>query len=369
MKKILVTGAKGFIGSNLVVTLKQLDYEVMEFDSDNTDVDLNEFTKSCDFVVHLAGINRPLNPSEFYEGNAGFTEVLCSLLEKHNNKVPVLVSSSIHAQGDSDYGKSKLQGEEVLREYGSDGTPTYIYRYSNVYGKWSRPNYNTVIATWCYNIARGEDIIVNDPSVEIPFVYIDDVVKSIISCVDGTVELSDSSYYEALPIDTVSLGEVRDLLYSFKESRSNLSFPNLLTRFSKNLYSTYLSYIPLNEMSYKLKMNVDNRGSFTEVLKSDLVGQVSINISKPGITKGQHWHHSKNEKFLVVYGQGVIQMRHIITNETYDYVVSGEELEVVDIPTGYTHNIINTGETDMVTMMWVNEVFDPSNPDTYYEEV
>ena len=369
MKKILVTGAKGFIGSNLIVTLKQKNYEILEYDIDSTPEDLNNYTKTCDFLVHLAGINRPLDPSEFYEGNAGFTEVLCNLLEKHNNKVPVLVSSSIHAQGDSDYGKSKKQGEDVLLSYKDEHTPVYIFRFSNVYGKWSRPNYNTVIATWCYNIANNQDIVVNDENVEIPFVYIDDVVNSIVMAIENKIEFSEDSYYEALPIDWVKLGEVRDLLYSFKKSREDLSYPNLKTRFSKNLYSTYLSYIPIDQMSYKLKMNVDNRGSFTEVLKSDIVGQVSINISKPGITKGQHWHHSKNEKFLVVYGEGIIQMRHIITNDFYEYKVNGNELEVVDIPTGYTHNIINTGKTDMVTMMWVNEIYDPNSPDTYYEEV
>lgn len=369
MKKVLITGSSGFIGNNLVVTLERLDCEILKFDRDDTLETLDRYTKECDFVVHLAGINRPEKVEEFYKGNAGLTQTLVDLLRKHDNKAPIIVSSSIQADNDSDYGQSKKQAEEILVKYQNDMAPVYIFRLSNVYGKWSRPNYNSVIATWCHNITHDLDLVVNDASVEIPFVYIDDVVKNIIKALNGEIEQNETATYEVHPIDVVSLGEVRDLLVSFKESRTDLSFPNQNTRFAKNLYSTYLSYLPIDKMSYDLKMNVDPRGSFTEFIKDDLLGQVSVNVSKKDITKGQHWHHSKNEKFLVVYGSGSIEIRHIITNEKYAYNVSGDKLEVVDIPTGYTHNIINTGETDMVTLMWANEKLDPNNPDTYFLEV
>lgn len=363
MKKILVTGASGFIGSNLCVSLQELSYTILSFDKDNTMDELKAMVQEADFVVHLAGINRPKNPEDFYKGNVGLTENLISYLEKYN-PVPLLVSSSIQAGNDSDYGKSKLEGEKLVENYKGKGM---VFRLSNVYGKWSRPNYNSVIATWCHNISHDLELVVNDPKVEVNFVYIDDVVKDIIAAIEGQLELN--TYHEVKPIDTVSLGEVKNLLVSFKESRINLSFPNLKSNFSKNLYSTYLSYIPIDEMAYKLTMHQDHRGSFTEFLKDETLGQVSVNVSKPGITKGQHWHHSKNEKFLVVYGQGQIEIRHIITNEKFIYEVSGETLEVIDIPTGYTHNIINTGKNDMVTIMWANEMFDPNNPDTYFMEV
>lgn len=367
--KILVTGSQGFIGKNLVYSLIQHGYEVLEYDRTQTLEELNDYTQHCDFVVHLAGINRPMNPEEFYAGNSQFTGVLCDLLIKNKNKVPILVSSSIHASGESDYGKSKKEGEQILLNYQDAQTPVYILRLSNVYGKWSRPNYNTVIATWCYNVANDLDIVVNDEDAVIPFVYIDDVVSYIIKAINGEVEAKQKPYYEVYPIDAVSLGEVKTLLESFKASRCNYFVPNLETNFSKNLYSTYLSFIPGNQMKYPLKTHSDHRGSFTEFLKTEKQGQVSINVSKPGITKGQHWHHSKNEKFLVVSGKGMIRMRNLMNNEIYEYEVTGEKLEVVDIPTGYTHNIINTGTEDLVTIMWANELFDSENPDTYYEEV
>lgn len=369
MKKILITGSSGFIGNNLVVTLEAQDYEILKFDREDTIDTLEKYLQESDVVVHLAGINRPENVEEFYKGNAGLTQTLVDLLVKHVRKIPIIVSSSIQAENESDYGQSKKQAEDILVKYQNDMAPVYIFRLSNVYGKWSRPNYNSVIATWCHNITHDLDLVVNDPGIEIPFVYIDDVVKNIVKAINGEIEINDRATYEVHPIDVVSLGEVKGLLESFRESRKDLSFPNQDTRFAKNLYSTYLSYIPLNKMSYDLKMNVDPRGSFTEFMKDDVLGQVSVNVSKPGITKGQHWHHSKNEKFLVVYGTGSIEIRHIITNEKYTYNVSGEKLQVVDIPTGYTHNIINTGTTDMVTLMWANEKFDPNNPDTFFLEV
>lgn len=359
--KILVTGSNGFIGSNLIVTLKESGYEVFTHDRSNTMDELATNIKKSDFVVHLAGVNRSTESDDFYIGNVDLTKSILDLLKKHN-EIPLLISSSIQAGNESDYGQSKKEAEEIVEAY----EKSYIFRLHNVYGKWSRPNYNSVIATWCHNIARDLPIQINDPEVGIGFVYIDDVIKTIMEAIKGNLEYG---YQEVKPIDIVKLGEVKSLIESFKESRENLSFPNLTTRFSKNLYSTYLSYIPIDNMKYGLTMHQDDRGSFTEVLKSLDLGQISINVSKPNITKGQHWHHSKNEKFLVVYGQGKIEIRHIISNEKHVYHVSGEKLEVVDIPTGYTHNIINTGDTDMVTLMWANEVFDPENPDTYYLEV
>lgn len=380
--KILVTGAKGFVGKNIVTTLRNIKDgkdktrslvidEIYEYDLTNSKYDLKEFTKDCDFVIHLAGVNRPTKPEEFYEGNAGFTETLCNYLKENNNHSPILISSSIHAGKENDYGKSKKEGEDLLLQFGKENyNPVYIYRFANLFGKWCRPNYNSVTATWCYNIANGLEIQINDPSVVLPLCYIDDVVNEILNCIEGNPYKIQDNYYGVKTIHEVSLGELSSLLYSFKESRNNRETPHMKEdSFEKKLYSTYLSYLPEDKFSYELKMNVDYRGSFTEFLKTEEFGQVSINISKPGITKGQHWHHSKNEKFLVVSGEGVIQFRKIGEEKVIEYKVSGEKLEVVDIPTGYTHNIINTGTVDMVTVMWANEKFDPNKPDTYYEEV
>lgn len=368
--KILITGAKGFVGLNLVETLKTKEnYELYLFDKQNSLEDLELMTRDCDFVVHLAGVNRPLNPQEFYEGNKDLTDNLCRFLQLNDNRAPILLSSSVQASKDNDYGKSKKLGEDVLFRHGETmDSPVYVYRFENLYGKWSRPFYNTVIATWCHQISRDEAITINDPNVEITFVYIDDVVREIINAIEGNPNIKDRYCYVETT-DTVSIGEVADLLYSFKESRLNYQVPNIQSRFSKNLYSTYLSFLPEESFKYPLKMNVDHRGSFTEVLKSEIFGQVSVNVSKPGITKGQHWHHTKNEKFLVVSGEGEIHFRHIITNEIIKISVNGNTLEVVDIPVGYTHSIINTGDQDLVTLMWVNEIYDPNNPDTYFEEV
>lgn len=359
--RVLITGAKGFIGSNLSITLETMGIKVHKFESHHNTKDLQNMICDSDFVVHLAGVNRPERSNEFYEGNVGLTEIVVDLLEKYN-PVPILISSSIQVEKDNDYGKSKKMAEEVVSKYDK----SYILRLHNVYGKWSKPNYNSVVATWCHNIARGLEVEISDRNHKVPFVYIDDVVDKIVRIIQGEFPYGLHMIDE---VDLVSLGEVYDLLVSFKRSREDLFYPNLSTRFSKNLYSTYLSYIPIDEMKYSLLMHEDHRGSFTEVLKSNDVGQISINVSKPGITKGEHWHHSKNEKFLVVYGKGIIEMRHMLNNQKIQYSVSGDKLEVIDIPTGYTHNIINVGETDMVTLMWANEVFDKENPDTYYEEV
>lgn len=380
--KILITGANGFVGKNLVSTLKNIkdgkdktrniDIEdIYSYDVDNTIEDLKKYTGDCDFVFHLAGINRPKDISEFYQGNATFTETLCSLLEEHDNKSPILISSSIQASKDNDYGKSKKEGEEYILNHGKKmDSKVYIYRLANLFGKWCRPNYNSVTATWCYNVANEKDIQINDPNVELPLCYIDDVVNEFLNALEGHPTACKEGIYEVYPVHYIKLGELANIIKSFKESRGTLNVPDMKEgSLEKKLYSTYLSYLPKDRFSYPLKMNTDQRGSFTEFLKTEEYGQVSVNVSKPGITKGQHWHHSKNEKFLVVSGKGLIQFRDIYSDEIIEYYVSGDKLEVIDIPTGYTHNIINIGESDMVTIMWANEKFNPEHPDTYYEEV
>jgi len=368
--KILITGAKGFIGKNLVAELKnRKSLDIFEYDIETDPTLLDEYCKKADFVFHLAGVNRPKDQSEFMEGNFGFTSALLNTLKKHNNTCPVMISSSIQAILDNPYGMSKKAGEDLLFEYSKEtGAKVLIYRFPNVFGKWCRPNYNSAIATFCYNIARNLPIKVNDPSVVMKLVYIDDVVDELINALYGK-ENRNGFFCEVPVVHIITLGEVVDLIYSFKKSRDERSIPNMYDSFTKKLYSTYLSYLPEDGFSYELKMNVDNRGSFTEFIKTLDRGQVSVNISKPGITKGNHWHRTKNEKFLVVSGKGVIRFRKIDLDKIIEYYVSGEKLEVVDIPPGYTHNIENIGDTDMVTIMWANEPFDPENTDTYYLEV
>ena len=371
MKKVLVTGAKGFIGKNLVLELKnRKTFEVFECDVDTTEEQLAQFAKECEFVFHLAGVNRPQRTEEFMEGNYGFTTKLLEILQKNENRSPILMSSSIQAKLDNDYGKSKKAGEDYILDYGSNNSiATYVFRLPNVYGKWCRPNYNSAIATFCNNIARGLEIKVNDRSTLLTVVYIDDVVNAFIDAADGIVARDDDGYCKVSIEDKITLGEIVDTLYSFKDSRKTLSVANMNRGVIKKLYSTYLSYLPEDEFAYDLRMNADARGSFTEFLRTDGQGQVSINISKPHIVKGNHWHHTKNEKFLVVKGTGVIRFRKIGTDKVIEYPVSGDKLQVVDIPCGYTHNIENVGDDDMVTVMWANEPFDKDHPDTFYEEV
>lgn len=368
--KILVTGAKGFIGKNLIAELRNRKYDdIFEFDRDTDPSLLDEYCKEANFVFHLAGVNRPKEQSEFMEGNFGFTSDLLDSLKKYNNTCPVMISSSIQAELDNPYGESKKAGEDLLFAYGKEtGAKVLVYRFPNVFGKWCRPNYNSAVATFCNNIAHDLPIQVNDPSVVMNLVYIDDVVNELINALEGKENKVDL-FCEVPVAHATTLGEIVDLIYSFKNSREDRSVPNMSDAFVKKLYSTYLSYLPEDQFSYDLKMNVDQRGSFTEFLKTHDRGQVSVNISKPGITKGNHWHHTKNEKFLVVSGKGVIRFRKIDSDEVLEYFVSGDKMEVVDIPTGYTHNIENLGDSDMVTIMWANESFDPEKPDTYYLEV
>lgn len=368
--KILVTGAKGFIGKNLIAELRNQKYtNIYEYDMESTLEDLDRYSKDCDFVFHLAGVNRPKDQKEFLEGNFGFSSVLLDNLKKYNNKAPIMLASSIQAVLDNPYGISKKAGEDLLFGYRKDtGAKVLIYRFPNVFGKWCRPNYNSAVATFSYNIANDLPITVNDRNVVMNLIYIDDLVKELINALSGNENEKDEFCYVE-PVHTVKLGEIVDLLYSFKESRNDRSIPNTADPFTKKLYANYLSYLPKDQFSYDLKMNVDYRGSFTEFLKTPDRGQVSINISKPGIIKGNHWHHTKNEKFLVVSGNGVIRFRKIDETEVLEYYVSGDKLQVVDIPPGYTHNIENLGNTDMVTVMWANEKFDPERPDTIFVEV
>lgn len=368
--KILVTGAKGFIGRNLIIELKNRKYnDIYEYDVDTPDSQLEEFCKSADFVFHLAGVNRPINQEDFMIGNFGMTSKLLETLKKYNNNCPIMLSSSIQAELDNPYGKSKKAGEDLMLNYGLEfKSKVLVYRFPNVFGKWCRPNYNSVIATFCHNIANDLPINVNDPNSEMKLVYIDDLVNELIGSIEGK-EHNDGNFCFVPIVHEVKLGELVDILYSFKKTRNDYYIPDLGNSFTKKLYSTYLSYLPEKEFSYELLMKVDDRGSFTEFLKTPDRGQVSVNISKPNITKGNHWHHTKTEKFLVVSGSGIIRFRKIDSNTIIEYYVNGSKLEVLDIPPGYTHNIENIGQTDMVTIMWANEMLDLDNPDTFFLEV
>ena len=379
---ILITGAGGFVGKNLVAELTARGYtSLLCFEKDDTPETLADYCRRAAFVVHLAGINRPKDPSEFYAGNAGLTDVLLSDLETAGNACPVLVTSSIQAALDNDYGKSKKQAEDAIFAHGSrTGAPVYVFRMEGVFGKWCRPNYNSVVATFCHNIAHGLPIQVRDPGYELPLVYIDDVVACILDAMErGEAVRDEEGICRIHPVHRTTLGTLAETIQNFARARGGdaarvlgtdglptLAVPELAAgSFEKKLYSTYLSYLPEDGFAYDLNMHCDNRGSFTEFLRTPERGQVSVNISRPGIVKGNHWHHTKNEKFLVVKGEGVIRFRQIFSDKVIEYHVSGEKLQVVDIPCGYTHNIENVGEGEMVTVMWANEAFDPEHPDTY----
>ena len=398
--KILVTGAKGFVGQNLCAQLKNIRdgkakcygdivvEEVFEYDIDSTANELDTYCREADFVFNLAGVNRPQNAEEFMEGNFGFASTLLETLEKHGNKAPVMLSSSIQATlagrfGDSEYGRSKRAGEELFFNYGArTGARVLVYRFPNLFGKWCRPNYNSAVATFCNNIANDLPITVNDRSTELELLYIDDLVDEMIAALGGrehhcefegveTVLCEDGKYCAVPTTHKVTLGEIVDLLEAFKAQPQTLVVPEIPNgSFAKKLYSTYLSYLPKEKASFELKMNCDARGSFTELLRSEKCGQVSVNISKPGITKGEHWHNTKWEFFIVVSGKGLIQQRRVGSDEVLNFEVSGEKIEAVHMLPGYTHNIINLSDTeDLITVMWANEAFDPAKPDTYFEKV
>lgn len=396
---ILVTGAKGFLGRNLVEFLKNIrdgkDYrydlhihKIYEYDLDSTLDELDTYCTDCDFVFHFAGVNRPKDIDEFMMGNVGSGKMLLDALKRHNNRCPIVLSSSVQATligrySESDYGKSKLAGEELLFKYSSEtGVNVNIYRFPNIFGKWCRPNYNSVVATFCYQIANDLPIQVNDRSTELEFVYIDDLIEEMIFALQGKPHTCDydgleptsneQGKYRYVPItQKVTLGEMVDLLYRFHDQPQTLIMPEFLNgSFEKKLYSTYLTYLPEKKISFPLKMNCDARGSFTELLKTDKCGQFSVNISKPGIIKGQHWHNSKWEFFIVVSGHGLVQERKIGTDEVMEFEVFGDQIKAVHILPGYTHNIINLSNTEnLVTVMWANEQFDPDRPDTFREEV
>ena len=397
--KILITGAAGFVGKNLTEALKNIRDgkdrthpsikvdELYLYDIDTAPELLDDYCEKADFVFNLAGVNRPQDPEEFMQGNFGFASTLLNTLKKYNNKCPVMISSSIQAtcigRYDSDYGRSKKAGEELVFSYGEEtGAKVLVYRFPNLFGKWCRPNYNSAVATFCNNIANDLPITVNDPSVQLELLYIDDLVDEMIAALEGrehrcefegiNTVLCDNGKYCAAPVThKVTLGEIVELLSSFKDQTSTLVMPEIpYNSFAKKLYSTYLSYLPKEKVSFPLKMNEDARGSFTELLKTEKCGQFSVNISKPGITKGQHWHNTKWEFFIVVSGKGLIQMRKIGTDEVLNFEVSGEKIEAVHMLPGYTHNIINLSETEnLVTVMWANEQFDANHPDTFFEVV
>ncbi len=396
---ILVTGAKGFVGKNLCASLKNLKNgkdktrpnitinDIYEYDIDTNPSLLDEYCEKCDFVFNLAGVNRPQNAQEFMQGNFGFASTLLNTLKKHANICPVMISSSIQAtcigRYDSDYGRSKKAGEELIFAYGEQtGAKVLVYRFPNLFGKWCKPNYNSAVATFCNNIANDLPIQVNDRAVELELLYIDDLVTEMFDALENkehhaefegvSAVIRDDGKYCAVPTThKATLGEIVDLLESFKAQTSTLIVPEIPAgSFAKKLYSTYLSYLPKDKAIFPLKMNVDDRGSFTELLKTEKCGQFSVNISKPNIVKGQHWHHSKWEFFIVVSGQGLIQQRKIGTDEIIEFKVSGEKIEAVHMLPGYTHNIINLSDKEnLVTVMWANEFFDPKKPDTFFEVV
>ena len=369
--KVLITGSKGFVGKNLVSTLQYMeDYEILTYDRKDDIQVLKKHTKECDFVVHLAGVNRPKDTSDFYSGNVDLVQTLISCLKENDNQAPILVSSSIQAELDNDYGKSKKAGEDVLIDYGKkSGAKILVYRLPNLFGKWSRPFYNSVVATWSYQISRNEKIEISNSDHIMHLVYIDDLVKEIIAALDNKANKVVDYYYNVPLSYKITLKKLAETFKSFKDSRDNRYIANMADELTSKLYSTYLSYLPTDDFSYPLVMHSDDRGSFSEFVKSDYAGQVSINVSKANEAKGEHWHHSKNEKFLVVKGKASIKFRDIFKEEIIEYIVSDDKFEVVDIPTGYTHNITNLKDEDLITIMWVNEPFNPNNPDTYFKKV
>ena len=381
---ILITGSGGFVGRNLVATLQTRGYtDLMLFEKDDTPETLEDYCRRAAFVVHLAGINRPKDPSEFYSGNAGLTDTMLSMLEEAGSRAPVLVTSSIQAALDNDYGKSKLQAEQAIFAHGQrTGAPVFVFRMEGVFGKWCRPNYNSAVATFCNNTANDLPITVNDRATELELLYIDDLVEEMLDALEGkphrcdfdglTPVFRDSGRYCAAPVThKVTLGEIADLLERFKAQPATLVLPEIpADSFAKKLYSTYLSYLPKEKVIFDLKKNEDARGSFTELLKTESCGQFSVNVSKPGITKGQHWHNTKWEFFIVVSGHGLIQERRVGSGEVLEFEVTGDKPQAIHMLPGYTHNIINLSETEnLVTLMWANEQFDPAHPDTFFEKV
>ena len=391
MKKILVTGSNGFVGKNTVVALKEANkYEILTIDRSNTEEELKEAVLNADFIVHLAGVNRPKETKEFYEGNGGLTEQIVGYLRDNNKNTPILITSSTHAILDNDYGKSKKQSEDALIKYSDEcDAKVYIFRLPNLFGKWCRPNYNSAVSTFCYNIAHDLDVWVNDPAIELNLVYIDDVVASIMDCIEETniIKLKnideevtitttgasniqiDKYYYEVTTVYKRTLGNIVDSLKMFRNMRKSLLIPDLSDGFNKALYSTYLTYLDEDDFSYFLDKKEDNRGWLAELVKSEQFGQMFVSKTHPGITRGNHWHHTKTEKFIVIQGQAAIRFRKLDEDKVIEYIVDGEKPQVLDIPPGYTHSIENIGQDEVITLFWSNEMFNPEKPDTYFLEV
>lgn len=370
IKKVLVTGANGFVGKNLVeALLRKPELDIFKYDIENSIIELEKFLEEADFIFHLAGVNRPERVEEYRQGNMGFTQEIVNLLEKIKKNTPILFSSSIQAKLDNPYGQSKKEAEEVLKDYGKKNkAAVFIYRLPNVFGKWSRPNYNSAVATFCYNVCRGLDIQVSDVKNEITLVYIDDVVDSFLGklAFDIRQELEGDAFCEVVPTFTITLGELVDKIYQLRDIRKNSILPDLSDRFTRYLYATYSSFLDEKDFSYPLELKQDKRGHLFELIKSENFGQIFVSTTKPGITRGNHFHHTKVEKFCVIKGQALIKFRQAIGNRVISYPVSGEKIEVVDIPPGYTHSIENTGNSELITLFWASEIFDPQDADTYY---
>lgn len=367
--KVLVTGANGFVGKNLISNLS-LNKEIIiyKYDKNSAVNELDEYTKDCDFVFHLAGVNRPQNPQEFMDGNFGFTSVLLEKLKKYNNKCPIMISSSIQAELDNDYGKSKKAGEDLIFDYANENNvKAYVFRFSNIFGKWCKPNYNSVIATWCYNIANNMEIQVNDSSKELTLCYIDDVCDELIACLSDNAH-KDGDFYYVPTIYKKTLGEISSLIKSFKDNDRSILVPSTGDDFIKKIYATYISYVPLNELVVDLEEHRDNRGVFCELVRTKEAGQISISTTNPNIVRGGHYHNTKMERFIVVKGKAEIVFEHVIEHNKIKFEVSGEKLQYVTIPVGYQHSINNIGKDELVLILWANELFNPKAPDTYVME-
>lgn len=371
MKKILVTGSQGFIGKNLCVALKRHEgFEVLEFDVQNSPEDLAQLAAQADLVFHLAGVNRPKDPVEFTTGNTDLTRALTAALTAAGRKTPVVLSSSIQATLENPYGQSKKGAEEALLEYHrKTGAPVYLYRFPNVFGKWSRPNYNTVVATFCHNISRGLPVQLSNRDNVIQFVYVDTVVAEFLAIASRDSHDSATTLCEVTETHRITLGDLHDLIVSFRENRRTGMLPDLSKPLVKYLYSTYLSFLEEKDFAYPVDLKTDDRGWLFELVKSSSAGQVFVSLTKPGVTRGNHYHHTKVEKFCVIQGEGVIRFRSVLGDEVLEYPVNGRDIRVVDIPPGYTHSIENTGRTDLLTLFWANELLDPQRPDVYFEKV
>jgi UDP-2-acetamido-2,6-beta-L-arabino-hexul-4-ose reductase len=370
-KTILVTGSAGFIGQNLCVALRrQGGFEVLEFDVHQAEAELPKLVARAELVFHLAGVNRPKEEREFTEGNVGLTQQLCDALVRTNRQVPVVLSSSIQAEQDNPYGRSKKAAEEVVMDYHRrTGAPVYVYRFPNVFGKWSRPNYNTVVATFCHNLSRGLPVQVSNRGNPLRFVYIDDIIRAFVAIAVRPEHAAATTHYELQPVFAITLGELHDRLAAFQESRTQGLLPDLADPFTKYLYSTFVSFYDTRDLAYPVDLKTDDRGWLFELIKSPAAGQIFVSRTKPGVTRGNHYHDTKLEKFCVIQGEAVIRFRHVLREEVIEYRVSDRDIRIVDIPPGYTHSIENTGSGDLLTLFWANEIFDPQQPDTYFVKV